>query len=60
MNNNQIINVVKGAAVGLIAGVAVGVAGKKMVDENPKMRKKANRAMQTFGSLIETAQYMLK
>ncbi|MCI7084806.1 MAG: hypothetical protein PUB41_04810 [bacterium] len=60
MNNNQIMNVVKGAAVGLIAGVAVGVAGKKMVDENPKMRKKANRAMQTFGSLIETAQYMLK
>ena len=60
MNNNQIMNVVKGAAVGLIAGVAGGVAGKKMVDENPKMRKKANRAMQTFGSLIETAQYMLK
>ena len=60
MNNNQIMNVVKGAAVGLIAGVSVGVAGKKMVDENPKMRKKANRAMQTFGSLIETAQYMLK
>ncbi len=60
MKNNQIMNVVKGAAVGLIAGVAVGVAGKKMVDENPKMRKKANRAMQTFGSLIETAQYMLK
>lgn len=58
--NNQVMNMVKGATVGLIAGVAVGFASKKMIDENPKMRKKANKAMRTVSSLIDTAQYMMK
>ena len=60
MSDSKLMNMVKGASVGMIAGVAMGIAGKKMIDENPKMRKKANRAIQTFGSIIDTAQYMLK
>lgn len=58
--NNTIANITKGAVVGLAAGIAVGAAGKKMIDDNPKMRKKANKAMRTMSSLIETAQFMMK
>ncbi|MCH5301019.1 MAG: hypothetical protein J1E56_06845 [Ruminococcus sp.] len=58
--SNNLSNMVKGVSIGLMAGVAVGFAGKKMIDENPKMRKKANKAVRTVSSLIDTAQYMLK
>ncbi len=53
-------NVVKGVAGGMLAGMAVGYAGKKMMDNKPKMRKKANKAMQTLGQVVDTAQYMFK
>ncbi len=56
----QLMNIVKGATIGLIAGVAVGMVGKKMIDENPKMHKKAVRAKETMDNIIDTAQYMLK
>lgn len=58
--SNTIMNMTKGAVVGLAAGIAVGFASKKMIDDNPKMRKKANKAMRTVSSLIDTAQYMMK
>ena len=53
-------NLVKGAAIGLAAGVAVGYVGKKAVDDNPKFKKKANKAYKTFESIMDTAQYMFK
>lgn len=58
--NNHTMNIVKVASVGLLAGMAAGYAGKKMIDQNPKMKKKANKAMQTVSSIIDTAQYMMK
>ena len=54
------MNVVKGIAGGMIAGMAVGVVGKTMIDKKPKLKKKANKAMSTFGQIIDTAQYMFK
>lgn len=57
---NPMMNIVKGASVGLVAGIAVGYAGKKMIDQNPRMKKKANRAMRTMESMLNTAQYMFK
>lgn len=54
------VNMVKGAAIGLAAGVAVGYVGKKAVDDNPKFKKKANKAYKTFESIMDTAQYMFK
>ena len=47
MNKNT-MNVVKGVAIGMAAGMAVGYVGKKAADDNPKLRKKANRAYKTF------------
>ena len=43
--NKNVMNIVKGAAVGMAAGMAVGYIGKKAADDNPKLRKKANRAV---------------
>lgn len=57
---NPMMNLVKGASVGLVAGIAVGYAGKKMIDQNPRMKKKASRAMRTMESMLNTAQYMFK
>lgn len=54
------MNVVKGAAIGLAAGMAVGIVGKNAVDNNPKLKKKANKAMRTVESIVDTAQYMFK
>ena len=58
--NSKMTNVVKGVAGGMLAGMAVGYAGKKMMDKKPKMKKKATKAMKTMGNIINTAQYMLK
>ncbi len=60
MSKNPIMNIAKGAAIGMIAGVAVGYLGKKASDDNPKLRKKANRAYKTFENIVDTAQYMFK
>lgn len=60
MSSNPMMNIVKGAAIGMAAGVAVGYAGKKAVDNNPKLKKKANKALHTMESIMNTAQYMFK
>lgn len=54
------MNVVKGVAGGMIAGMAVGAIGKTVIDNKPKLKKKANKAMNTVGQIIDTAQYMFK
>ena len=60
MSSNSMMNEVKGAAIGLAAGMAVGIIGKNAVDNNPKLKKKANKAMRTMESIMDTAQYMFK
>lgn len=58
--NSSMMNVARGVAGGMLAGMAVGYVGKKMMDNKPKAKKKANRAMKTASSILNTAQYMLK
>lgn len=60
MSKSPMMNMVKGAAIGMAAGMAVGYVGKKTMENNPKLRKKANRALRTVESLVDTAQYMFK
>ena len=60
MSSNSMMNVVKGAAIGLAAGMAVGIIGKNAVDNNPKLKKKANKAMRTMESIMDTAQDLFK
>ena len=60
MAKGSMMSVVKIAAGGMLAGMVVGAAGKTIIDNKPKMRKKANRAIHTVGQIIDTAQYMFK
>lgn len=59
-NSSNMMNVAKGVAGGMLAGMAVGYAGKKMMDGRPKMKKKADRAIHTAGQILDTARYMFK
>ena len=59
-NSQNTMNVVKGVAGGMLAGMALGYAGKKMLDEKPKMKKKANKVVGAFGQILDTASYMLR
>lgn len=60
MEKSSMMNVVKGVAGGIIAGMAVGYAGKRMLDDRPKMKKKANRAIHTMGQMLDTVSYMFR
>lgn len=54
------MDIAKGVAIGMIAGAAVGYLGKKAADENPRVRKKANKAAKAIENLVDTAQYMFR
>ena len=55
------MNVVKGVALGMVAGAAAGMVGKKMMDNNKKtLKKKANRALREMSNMMDTASYMFK
>lgn len=56
MNTSPMMNVMKGVAIGMTAGVCMGIVGKNMVDSNPKLKKKANKAFKTMESVLDTAQ----
>ena len=60
MNTSPMMNVMKGVAIGMTAGVCMGIVGKNMVDSNPKLKKKANKAFKTMESVLDTAQYMFR
>ncbi len=60
MSKSPLMNMVKGVAVGMIAGACLGAAGKTAADENPKIRKKINRAKRTVNDVADTAKYMFK
>ena len=54
MNTSPMMNVMKGVAIGMTAGVCMGIVGKNMVDS------KANKAFKTMESVLDTAQYMFR
>lgn len=60
MSKNALVNMVKGVAVGMVAGAVVGYAGKSAADENPKIRKKITRVKRTANDVADTAKYMFK
>lgn len=60
MGKSPLMNMAKGVALGMIAGVCLGIAGKSAADENPKIRKKIIRIKRTAGDVADTARYMFK
>ena len=53
-------DIMKGVALGMMAGIAVGCCGRKMYDENPKLKRKASKAIHTMESMLDTAHYMFR
>ena len=58
--SKPLTSMIKGVAVGMIAGACLGVAGKTAAEENPKVRKKVCRVKRTMGDVADTAKYMFK
>ncbi len=55
------MSIVKGVALGMAAGAAAGMVGKKLLSGNKKsIKKKANRALREMSNMIDTASYMFK
>ncbi len=60
MSKSPLMSMVKGVAVGMIAGACLGYAGKSAADDNPKIRKKVCRVKRAMGDVADTAKYMFK
>lgn len=56
--SSPVMDMAKGALIGMAAGIAVGCYGKKVYDDNPKIKKKANKAIRTMETMLDTAHYM--
>ena len=50
----------KGLTAGVATGMLLGYMGKNMTDNKKQIKKKANKAMETFGDVIDTVSYMFK
>ncbi len=62
---SNVMNVVKGAAIGMVSGVVVGFVGKKMIDDGKRglkraFKKKTDRAMSTIENIADTVKYMFE
>lgn len=60
MYSSPMMNIMKGVALGMAAGIAVGCCGRKIYDDNPKLKKKAVKAIRTMESMLDTAHYMFR
>ncbi len=57
----SLMSAVKGVVWGAALGVAAGVVGSKMMDQNKRtMKRKANKALRSMESMMDTASYMFK
>ena len=59
MFHSPITDIMKGVALGMMAGIAIGCCGRKMYDENPKLKRKASKAIHTMESMLDTADFRI-
>lgn len=51
---------IKGAMVGVITGIAVGMVGHQMISQNKRqLRRKSDKLLNKFEELLENAQDMI-
>ena len=50
----------KGLTAGVATGMVMGYVGKNMTDNKKQIKKKASKAMETFGDVVDTVSYMFK
>ena len=51
---------IRGAGIGIAAGVAIGAVGSALIKNNKGVRKNAGKALRAVGDLVENVQYMVK
>lgn len=52
--------IIKGISTGLAAGIVVGALGYQMIANDKHIKRKASKAMQCVGDIIDNVQYMFK
>lgn len=58
---NSTAGIIVGMALTMASGVAVGMMGKKMIDDNKRiLRRKANKVADTVENIADTTRYMFK
>lgn len=58
--NKSNMCILKGLGIILIAGIAIGCVGNKMMHRKKCLHKKANKAVHAMGDLVENVQHMFK
>ena len=54
------MGLMKGMAIGIAAGVAVGAVGKTVFGNNKRLRKQAGRTVRAIGDIVDNVQYMFR
>jgi len=52
------MGVMKGLAIGLAAGAAIGAVGKMAMGNHRTTKKKAGRTVRALGDIVDNIQYM--
>lgn len=58
--NNNNMNIAKGLGTGLMAGMMVGFAGAKMMNNSQSMKKKADKTVRSMSELVDNVQSFFK
>lgn len=56
----QTMGFLRGIGTGVIAGVAVSVVGAKMMRDNRRIRRSANKAMRAVGGLMDNVTVLFR
>lgn len=54
------MGMMKGIGAGIATGMVAGFIGSQMVKNDKQMKKKAGKALNAVGNLIDNVQYMVK
>lgn len=60
MNNNKTSTFMKGMGIGVIAGMAVAVAGKMALQNNRNISKGSGKVVKAVGEFVDGIQTMIK
>ena len=53
------MGVMKGLAIGMVAGAAIGAAGKMALGNQKMVKKKAGKTVRVIGDIVDSIQCMM-
>ena len=54
------MGVIKGIGAGMATGIIAGFVGSQMIKNDKQMKKRAIKALNTVGNIIDNVQYMIR